>query len=73
MVAGSKLLLLLFMTVERMTCSDTVTPRHEDAMKYLAKAIPILFPNINLLPTMPNEIKNIIHSLKSKNVVVMKY
>jgi hypothetical protein len=52
------------MIVERMNFSDTVTPKGEDAMKYLVKAIPVLFPNIN---TMPNEIKNIIHSLKSKN------
>jgi hypothetical protein len=43
------------MIVERMNYSDTVTPRSEDAMKYLAKAIPVLFLNINLVPTMPKE------------------
>jgi hypothetical protein len=29
--------------------------------------IPTTFPGINVLPTMANEIKNIINSLKSKN------
>jgi hypothetical protein len=52
--------------VERMNSSDTITPTTEDAMKLLAKAIPNSFPNMNLLPTTPDETKNII-SLKSKN------
>jgi hypothetical protein len=50
-----------------MNNSDTTTPKTEDAMKFLAKAIPNSFPNINLIPTTPNEIKSIITSLKSKN------
>jgi hypothetical protein len=36
-------------------------------MKLLAKTIPNSFPNLNLMPTTPDEIKNIIISLKSKN------
>jgi hypothetical protein len=35
----------------RMNCSDTVTPRNEDAMKNLAKGILVLFLNINLVST----------------------
>jgi capsular polysaccharide biosynthesis protein len=49
--------------VERMNSSDTITPT-EDAMKLLAKAIPNLFLNMNLMPTTLDEIKNIIISLK---------
>jgi hypothetical protein len=47
-----------------MNSSGTTTPKTEDAMKFLAKAIPNSFPNINLIPTTPNEIKSIITSLK---------
>jgi hypothetical protein len=46
-----------------MNCSDTITPTTEDAMKFLAMAIPNSFPNINLIPTTPDEIKSIITSL----------
>jgi hypothetical protein len=46
---------------------NPVTSTTEDAMKYLAKAIPIIFWNINLIPIMPNRIKNIKNFLKSKN------
>jgi hypothetical protein len=55
------------MTVERMNSSDTITSTTKDARKLLAKAIPNLFPNMNLTPTTPDEIKNIIISLLSKN------
>lgn len=36
-------------------------------MKFFMKAIPNLFPSINLKPATSDEIKNIIISLKSKN------
>jgi hypothetical protein len=41
----------------------------------LTKTIPRTFPDINLLPTMANEIKNIINSLKSiyTHAVMMEY
>jgi hypothetical protein len=47
--------------------NETTTTTTGDAMKFLAEAIPDIFPSINLLPTTPNEIKKIITSLKSKN------
>jgi capsular polysaccharide biosynthesis protein len=50
--------------VERMNSSDTITPTTEDGMKLLAKAVPNSFSNVNLMPTTPDEIINIIISLK---------
>jgi hypothetical protein len=41
-----------------MNNSDTLTPTTKDAMKLLAKANPKSFPNMNLMPTTPDEIKN---------------
>jgi hypothetical protein len=49
--------------------------RTKDATKYLTEAIPKTFPNANIMPVTANEIKSILHSLKSKkiHVVIMKY
>jgi hypothetical protein len=44
-----------------------MSPTEEEAIQYMTKTIPRTFPNINILPTMANEIKNIINSLKSRN------
>jgi hypothetical protein len=33
----------------------------------MTKTIPVTFPDINLLPTIVNGIKNVINSFKSKN------
>jgi hypothetical protein len=43
------------------------TLKREDATKFLTEAIPKTFPSVNLLLTTANEIRSIIHSLKSKN------
>jgi hypothetical protein len=47
--------------------------QQEDAIQYLTKTIHRTFPDINLLHTTANEIKNIINSLKSTHVVMMEY
>jgi hypothetical protein len=39
----------------------------EDAISFLKDAFPVKFPGIEIIPTTETEIKNIIHSLKSKN------
>jgi hypothetical protein len=46
--------------VARMNC-NTTTLTTEDATKYVTEADPKTFPNINLTPTMANEIKHIIN------------
>jgi hypothetical protein len=43
------------------------TLKRKDATKFLTEAIPKTFPSINLMPTTANEIRSIIHLLKSKN------
>jgi hypothetical protein len=49
--------MLMMFCIERMNCSNTVTPKSEGAMKYVSQDIPITFPNINSVPTTKNEIK----------------
>jgi hypothetical protein len=45
-----------------------------EAIQYMAKTIPRMFPDINLLPTTANEIKkNIIFSSQKTHVVTMEY
>jgi hypothetical protein len=58
-------MLMMMFCIERMNCSNTVTPKSEDAMKYVSQDIPITFPNINSVPTKTNKIKK--KSLMSDN------
>jgi hypothetical protein len=53
------------MTAEKRN-NSTKSPTNEEAIQYMTKTIPRTFPNINLLPTTANEIKNITNSLKKK-------
>jgi hypothetical protein len=46
-------------TVEKLN-NDTKSSTEKEAIQYMAKTVPRMFPGINLLPTMANEIKNII-------------
>jgi hypothetical protein len=59
-----------FLTIIERMSNDTTTSTTEDATKHLTETIPEAFPNINLLPTTANEIKSIIHSLKSKKKIM---
>jgi hypothetical protein len=60
-------------TVEKLNKS-TKSPTEEEAIQYMTKTIPRTFPDINILPTMANKIKNIISSLKLKtHAVMMEY
>jgi hypothetical protein len=56
-----------FLTAVEKLNNVTNSPVEEEAIQYMTKTIPGTFPDINLLPTMANEIKNIINSLKSRN------
>jgi hypothetical protein len=47
--------------------NNTKSSTEKEAIQYTAKTIPRTFPDINLMLTTPNEVKNIINSLKSKN------
>jgi hypothetical protein len=44
-------------------------PIMRSLIQYMDKTVPRMFPNINLLPTMANGIKNTINSLKSKKLM----
>jgi len=56
-----------FLTITERMNNDTTTITKEDTIKYLSKAIPRTFPNMNLMSTTENEIKSKINFLKSKN------
>jgi hypothetical protein len=49
-------MLMMMFCIERMNSTNSVTPKSEDAMKYVSQDIPITFPNINFVPTTPNDI-----------------
>jgi hypothetical protein len=57
-----------FLTIVERMNNDTITLTREDTTKFLTEAIPKNFPSINLMPTTANEIRSIIHSLKSKSL-----
>jgi hypothetical protein len=44
--------------------SDAKFPTQEGAILYMTKTIPRIFPDINLLPTAANEIKDTKHIYK---------
>jgi hypothetical protein len=46
------------MTLEKLN-NSTKSPTEEEAIQFMTKIIPRTLPNINLLPTTANEIKNI--------------
>jgi hypothetical protein len=51
-----------FLTTLEKLNNGTKSPAEEEAIQYMTKTIPRTFPDINLLPTMANEIKNISNS-----------
>jgi hypothetical protein len=54
LIIGPKLIAnFYFLTITERMNNDTTTIT-EDAIKYLTKAIPITFPNINLMPITAN-------------------
>jgi hypothetical protein len=53
------------MTVEKL--NGTKFPTDDKEIQCMTKTIPRTFPDINLLPTTANEVKNIINFLKSKS------
>jgi hypothetical protein len=48
--------------------SDTKCPAEDEKIRYMTRTIPGTFPDINLLPTTADEVKNIINYLTLRRV-----
>jgi hypothetical protein len=62
-----------FLTTVDKLDSGTKFPTEEEAIQYMTRTIPRTFPDINLLPTTANEIKNLILLSQKTDVVMMEY